>query len=72
MQAKNHPLTIYFNVLTYYREEKHYETEPNPEFRQVCCLYGPGNWTQRQCVSVVRGLPVSDGSGEPPLQIAGY
>jgi hypothetical protein len=37
--GKNHSLSIYFNVLTYYREEEHYEIEPNSEFRQfAACM----------------------------------
>jgi hypothetical protein len=64
MQAKNHPLPSYLNVLTHYRKEKRYEIEPNSEFPQVCCLHGSSNWTQWQSVSVVvRRFPVSDGSG---------
>src|SRR5438132_4900833 len=32
--------------------------DPNSELRQVCCLHGPGSWTQCQRVSVVRRFPV--------------
>jgi hypothetical protein len=47
----------------HYEFYKHYEIDPNPELRQVCCLHGRDGWTQRERVSVVRRFPVRDGSG---------
>src|SRR6202171_5253643 len=43
-------------------KEKYYEIDPKSELRQVCCVHGPGGWTQCERVSVVRRFPLRDGS----------
>ncbi len=51
-------------VFTYeFHKEKYYEIDPNSELRQICCVHGPGGWTQCERVSVVRRFAVRDGRG---------